>query len=93
MTDLTIREVRTTLLQLPWVEDPWMAGHALGRRRDLVVVEIVTASGLTGMGYLHLLNLPLQRTIGACIAEALAPRIIATRPRWRRSGATCGAPP
>ena len=76
MTDLTIREVRTTLLQLPWVEDPWMAGHALGPQRDLVVVEIVTESGLVGMGYLHLLNLPLQRTIGACITEAFTPRLI-----------------
>ncbi len=76
MTDLTIREVRTTLLRMPWAEDPWLAGHALGPTRDLVVVEVVTRSGLTGMGYLHLLNLPLQRTIGACIEEALAPRII-----------------
>ncbi len=75
-TDLTISEIRTTLLQMPWADDPWLFGHALGKQRDLVVVEVVTASGLTGMGYLHLLNLPLQRTIGACIAEALAPRVI-----------------
>jgi len=45
--DLTIREVRTTLLQLPWADDPWLFGHALGKQRDLVVVEIVTASGLS----------------------------------------------
>lgn len=76
MPDLTIREVRTTLLRMPWADDPWLAGHALGPMRDLVVVEVVTQSGLTGMGYLHLLNLPLQRTIGACIGEAMAPRII-----------------
>jgi L-alanine-DL-glutamate epimerase-like enolase superfamily enzyme len=76
MTDLTIREVKTTLLRMPWADDPWLAGHALGSMRDLVVVEITTQSGITGMGYLHLLNLPLQRTIGACIAEAMAPRII-----------------
>ena len=76
MADLTIREVRTTLLRMPWPDDPWLAGHALGPMRDLVVVEVVTQSGLTGMGYLHLLNLPLQRTIGACIEEAMAPRII-----------------
>ena len=30
MTDLTIREIRTTLLQLPWADDPWLFGHALG---------------------------------------------------------------
>ena len=76
MADLTIREVKTTLLQMPWADDPWLTGHALGPMRDLVVVEITTQSGITGMGYLHLLNLPLQRTIGACITEAMAPRII-----------------
>src|SRR5919202_5537351 len=76
MIDLTIRELRTTLLRLPWADDPWLAGHALGPQRDLVVVEVGTQSGLTGMGYLHLLNLPLQRTIAACLEEAMAPRII-----------------
>ncbi len=76
MTDLTIREVRTTLLRLPWADDPWLAGHALGPMRDLIVVEVVTASGLAGMGYLHLLNTSLQGTIGTCIGEAMAPRVI-----------------
>jgi L-alanine-DL-glutamate epimerase-like enolase superfamily enzyme len=76
MTDMTIRELRTTLLRLPWADDPWMAGHALGPMRDLVVVEVVTAGGITGMGYLHLLNSPVLRTIGACLEEAMAPRLI-----------------
>ncbi len=76
MNDLTIRALRTTLLRLPWPEDPWLAGHPLGPMRDLVVVEVETAAGITGMGYLHLLTLPLQRTIGLCIEEAMAPRVI-----------------
>jgi L-alanine-DL-glutamate epimerase-like enolase superfamily enzyme len=76
MTDLTIRELRTTLVTMPWADDPWMAGHALGKQRDLVIVEIETAAGITGMGYLHLLNLPLQQTIAACLKEAFAPRVI-----------------
>lgn len=76
MADLTIREVRTSLLRMPWPDDPWLAGHPLGEMRDLVVVEVVTASGLTGMGYLHLLNLPLQRTIQSCIEEAMVPRLL-----------------
>jgi L-alanine-DL-glutamate epimerase-like enolase superfamily enzyme len=76
MTDLTIREVRTTLLRMPWPDDPWLAGHPLGETRDLVVVEVATASGLVGMGYLHLLTLPLQRSIKACIEDAMAPRIL-----------------
>jgi hypothetical protein len=65
MSEMTIRELRTTLVQMPWAEDPWMAGHALGKMRDLVVLEVICEGGITGMGYLHLLNLPLQRTIGA----------------------------
>ena len=76
MADLTIRELRTTLLEIPWPNDPWLAHHPLGAMRDLVVVEVVTASGLTGMGYLHLLNLPLRHSIAACLKEAMAPRII-----------------
>lgn len=76
MPDLTIREVRTTLLRGPWPDDPWLAGHPLGPHRELVVVEIVTAAGLTGMGYLHPLDTSLLRTLGTCIDEALAPRIL-----------------
>ena len=74
--DMTIREVHTSLLRLPWPDDPWLAHHPLGPTRDLVVVEVETQSGITGMGYLHLLNLPLLRTIGACVEEAMAPRVV-----------------
>ena len=83
-TDLTIREIRTTLLRMPWLDDPWLAGHALGAMRELVLVEVVTASGLVGMGYLHLLNSPMQRTIGTCIDDAMAPRD--HRPRCHSGG-------
>jgi L-alanine-DL-glutamate epimerase-like enolase superfamily enzyme len=76
MPDLTIHEVRTTLLRGPWPDDPWLAGHPLGPLRELVVVEIVTAAGLTGMGYLHPLDTSLLRTLGTCIDEALTPRLI-----------------
>ena len=31
------------------------------------------------MGYLHLLHLPLLRTIAACLEEALAPRVVGAR--------------
>jgi len=76
MTDLTIRELRTTLLRMPWPDDPWLAGHPLGAMRELVVVELVTASGLTGLGYLQPIDTSLLRTFGLCIEEAMAPRII-----------------
>lgn len=75
MQDLTIRELRVTRLELPWPEDPWLTGHPLGAMRNLIVVDITTQSGITGMGYLHLLNLPLQDVIARCI-EAMAPQVI-----------------
>ena len=54
-------------------------------QRDLVVVEVVTASGLTGMGYLHLLTPALQRTIGAASTRPSSrASSAATRPRSRR---------
>lgn len=75
MHDMTIREVRTTLLRTNWPDTPDMHGHALGSTRDLVVVEVETQGGIVGMGYLHLLA-PVQRSIEACIGEALVPRLI-----------------
>ncbi len=74
--DMTIREVRTTLLRLPWPDDPWLAHHPLGPTRDLAVVEVVTQSGITGMGYLHPLHLHVLRTLGACLEEMVAPRVV-----------------
>ena len=75
MQDLTIRELRVTRLELPWPEDPWLTGHPLGAMRNLIVVDITTQSGIAGMGYRHLLNLPLQDVIARCI-EAMAPQVI-----------------
>ena len=90
--DLIISEIRTTLLQMPWADDPWLFGHALGKQRDLVVVEVVTASGLTGMGYLHLLNLPCSAPSAPASRKPWHPASsAAARPRWRASGRTSGA--
>jgi len=75
MQDMTIRDIRTTKLRMAWPEDQWMEGHALGPTRDLLVVEIETAGGLVGMGYLHPLA-PVLRTLETCLQEALAPRVI-----------------
>ena len=65
IADTTIREVRTILLRMPWPDDPWLAHHPLGPVRELVVVEVVTRSGITGMGYLHPIQVPALRTIAA----------------------------
>ena len=75
MTDMTIRELRTTILRMPWADDPWMAGHALGAMRNVLVLEVTTAAGITGIGYLHLLS-PGIRTIAACLDEMIAPRVV-----------------
>ena len=32
--------------------DPWIKGHALGPDRGILIVDIETAGGITGMGYL-----------------------------------------
>ncbi len=76
MTDMTIAAVRTTLLRMPWPDDPWMAGHALGKTRDVLVLEVETRGGIVGMGYLNPLNSPVLRTLGACLEEAVVPRVL-----------------
>ena len=76
MIDTTIRDVRVKLARVPWAETPDTWGNPFKGARDLVVVEIETASGITGMGYLHLLNSSLLRTTGLCIEEAIAPIIL-----------------
>jgi hypothetical protein len=52
--DMTIRDVRVTMLRLPWADDRWLRGHALGATRDILVCDVETAGGITGMGYLFL---------------------------------------
>lgn len=75
MPDTTIRDIRVTLVRTPWPDTPDLWGNPFMGPRDLVVVEIETASGIIGMGYLHILNSPVLRTIGACIEEAIVPMI------------------
>ena len=71
---MLIKDVRTTLLRAPWREAPrWSKTY--DRQRELVVVEIETASGLVGMGYLMPLSGGML-TIKTCIDELLRPRLI-----------------
>ena len=53
MTEMTIKAVRLTRLQVPWPQDPWLKGHAFGDTRNILVAEVETAGGVVGMGYLH----------------------------------------
>ena len=75
MTDMTIKDVRVTLARVPWPDDPMLAAPQLSPARDLLVLELETAGGVTGMGYLHLLSSPVLRSIAACLDEAVIPRI------------------
>jgi L-alanine-DL-glutamate epimerase-like enolase superfamily enzyme len=75
MTDMTIRDVRTSLLRMPWPDSPWMKGHALSSTRNLLVLEVETQGGIVGMGYL-LPFTPVLRTIAACLEEAIVPRVL-----------------
>ena len=72
--DMTIRDVRVTMLRMPWAGDPWLKGHALGKQRDVLVCEIATACGITGMGYLLLFH-PGMKSIAACLDECVIPRV------------------
>ncbi len=75
MTEMTIKAVRLTRLQVPWPQDPWLKGHAFGDTRNILVAEVETAGGVVGMGYLHVFR-PITATIKACLEEIVVPRLI-----------------
>lgn len=71
---MKIKDVRVTLLQLPYVEQPaWSNGYT--RDRDILVVEIETAEGHVGLGYQLYLRDGF-RTTAACLAEQVIPRLL-----------------
>jgi L-alanine-DL-glutamate epimerase-like enolase superfamily enzyme len=72
MTDMTIRDVRVTLIRVPWVEAPHFSKDRVTTPRDILVVEIETKGGIVGIGYLHLLS-PALRTVATCLDEAMVP--------------------
>ncbi len=51
MTDTTIAGIRITILRVPWPAGPWLRGHAFGKARNFLVLEVETAGGIVGMGY------------------------------------------
>src|SRR6267378_349388 len=51
-TDMTIKDVRVTVLRMPWANLEWIKGHSLGPDRGILIVDIETTGGITGMGYL-----------------------------------------
>src|SRR5260370_19606519 len=72
-TDMHIRDVRVRVLRLAWGDDRWLRGHALGATRDILVCDVETTGGITGMGYLFLFR-PGMKSIAACLEECIIPR-------------------
>src|ERR1700750_3524893 len=72
--DMTIRDVRVTMLRMPGADDPWLKGHALGTARDILICDVETAGGISGMGYLFLFR-PGMKSIAACLEECIIPRV------------------
>ena len=72
--DMTIRDIRVTMLRMPWADDPWLKGHALGETRDILILDVETAGGITGMGYLFVFR-PGMKSIAACLEECIIPRV------------------
>jgi L-alanine-DL-glutamate epimerase-like enolase superfamily enzyme len=75
MTDMTIASLRTTMLRVPWPDTPWLKGHAFGDARQLLVLEVETKGGISGMGYLFSFR-PGLKTIAMAIEETIKPRVI-----------------
>ncbi|MGH6740189.1 MAG: hypothetical protein ACREDY_14395, partial [Bradyrhizobium sp.] len=75
MTDMTIKSIRTTMLRVPWPQTPWLKGHAFGQARHILVMDVETAGGIVGMGYLMVFR-PTLRTITACLEETVIPRVL-----------------
>ena len=71
---MIIEDVRTTLLRIPYVEQPgFVAGY--DRDRDILVVEVETRSGFVGLGYQLYLRDGF-RTTKACLEESVVPRVL-----------------
>lgn len=73
--DMTIRDIRVTMLRLPWADDRWLKGAALGATRDILICDVETSGGITGMGYLFVFR-PAMQSIAACLDECIIPRVI-----------------
>lgn len=71
---MKIKDFRTTLISLPWVEIPAMA-PGYDRPRELLILELETQSGIVGMGFLQPLT-PGIRTIDSCLHEMVKPMLM-----------------
>jgi L-alanine-DL-glutamate epimerase-like enolase superfamily enzyme len=75
LSDTTITALRTTLIGVPWRGAPPANGIMPPTRRELLVLEVMTRGGLTGMAYLQPLSGGIE-TLDACLREMIAPKVI-----------------
>ena len=75
MTQRNIVAARSTLLRVPWAGTPPPNGIMPPTAREFLVLEVETADGTVGMGYLQPLAGGLE-TIDACLKELIVPRVL-----------------
>ncbi len=75
MIDTANTEIPVATVQHPWPDSWLLDGQAMSPTRNLLIIEVQTASGGVGMGYLHLLT-PGLRKLQTCISEIMAPRVL-----------------
>ncbi len=75
ISDTTITGLKTTLIGVPWNGPPPANGIMPPTRRELLVLEVMTKGGITGMGYLQPLSGGIE-TLDTCLKEMIAPKII-----------------
>lgn len=74
-TDMTITALKTTLLRVPWATEPPANGIMPPTAREVLVLELHTKGGLTGMGYVQPLRGGLD-TLDTCLREMIAPIVL-----------------
>lgn len=73
-SDRRIADIRIHKLRAPWIDPPrWSPSY--DRPRELIVVEVETAGGIVGLGYLQLTHGGLA-TIASCIEELVKPHVL-----------------
>ena len=75
MTDRRITHISTHSLQVPWQSGAPNNGIMPPTHREFLVLQLTSADGITGMGYLQPLAGGLE-TLQACIKELIAPRLL-----------------
>jgi L-alanine-DL-glutamate epimerase-like enolase superfamily enzyme len=72
---MLVKDIRTYVLSVPWIEPPQFSPDAHLGNRELVLVEVETASGIVGQGHIQLLR-GGGRTIAACTQEMIKPIVM-----------------